>query len=297
MFNPLLTSFICVADCGSFSKAAEKLFVSSTSVMKQMNSLEAHLNLKLVERTNQGVFLTEPGKVIYKHAKYLIDYSARAIEEARQMEKTIETTFCIGTSILNPCKPFMDLWYQINENFPGYKLHIIPFEDDHNGILSEISALGEKFDFLIGACDSEQWRSRCNFLQLGSYQHCCAVSREHPLAKKKRLTIKDLYGETLMMVRRGDSKAVDRIRAEIEQHPEIKIEDTAPFYDMEVFNRCVQERNVMITLDCWKNVHPALVTIPVDWNFPIPYGLLYCKTPSDDILKLLDIIKKQIKCG
>ena len=38
--------------------------------------------------------------------------------------------------------------------FPEYKLHLVPFEDDHEGILSEIGKLGEKFDFLIGVCDS-----------------------------------------------------------------------------------------------------------------------------------------------
>lgn len=295
MYNSQLTSFICVADCGSFTKAAEKLFVSSTSVMKQINSLENHLNLKLMERTNQGIFLTEAGKIIYKHAKYMIAYSEKAVEEARQKTEATETTFCVGTSILNPCKPFMDLWYQVNKNFPGYKLHIVPFEDDHKGILSEVAALGEKFDFLVAACDSEQWLNRCNFQQIGSYQHCCAVSREHPLAKKERLTIKDLYGETLMMVQRGDSQMVDKLRDEIEHHPEIRIEDTAPFYDMEVFNRCAQTRNVMITLDCWKDVHPALVTIPVEWDYPLPYGLLYCKTPTDDIIKFLTIIKRQVK--
>ena len=294
MYNSQLNAFVCVADCGSFTKAAEKLFISSTSVMKQINSLENHLNLKLMERTNQGIRLTEAGKVIYKHAKYLFDYSQKAIEEARQKMETYETTFCVGTSILNPCKPFMDLWYQVNKNFPGYKLNIIPFEDDHQSILSEIAALGEKFDFLVGACDSEQWMNHCNFQQLGTYQHCVAVSREHPLAEKKRLTIKDLYGETLMMVKRGDSKHVDRIRDEIEKHPEIKIEDTSQFYDMEVFNHCVQTHNVMITLECWKDVHPSLVTIPVEWDYPIPYGLLYCKTPTDDIIKFLKIIENQI---
>lgn len=294
MYNSQLNAFVCVADCGSFTKAAEKLFISSTSVMKQINSLENHLNLKLMERTNQGIRLTEAGKVIYKHAKYLFDYSQKAIEEARQKMETYETTFCVGTSILNPCKPFMDLWYQVNKNFPGYKLNIIPFEDDHQSILSEIAALGEKFDFLVGACDSEQWMNHCNFQQLGTYQHCVAVSREHPLAEKKRLTIKDLYGETLMMVKRGDSKHVDRIRDEIEKHPEIKIEDTSQFYDMEVFNHCVQTHNVMITLECWKDVHPSLVTIPVEWDYPIPYGLLYCKTPTDDIVKFLKIIENQI---
>ena len=42
----------------------------------------------------------------------------------------------------------------------------IPFEDDHNGILLEIEQLGEKFDFLIGVCDSQTWLSMCDFLSI-----------------------------------------------------------------------------------------------------------------------------------
>ena len=37
MYNKYLEIFIQVADTGSFSKAAEKLYMSSTAVMKQMN--------------------------------------------------------------------------------------------------------------------------------------------------------------------------------------------------------------------------------------------------------------------
>ena len=113
----------------------------------------------------------------------------------------------------------MDLWYRINQVFPGYKLQIVPFEDDHQGILSEISALGTKFDLLVGVCDSALWLDHCQFLPLGSYQHCVAVSREHPLASRSCLTVQDLYGQTLMMVKQGDSPAVDTIRAEVSRHP------------------------------------------------------------------------------
>ena len=130
MFNPQLATFVCVADCGSFSQAAEKLYLSSTAVMKQLNALERHLELKLLERTRRGTVLTPAGR----------------------------SAFCVGTSILNPCRPFMDLWYRFCGHFPGYQLHLVPYEDDHQGILGEIGALGEKFDFLIGACDSRQWR-------------------------------------------------------------------------------------------------------------------------------------------
>ena len=294
MFNSQLTSFVCVADSGSFNKAAEKLFISSTAVIKQMNALEKHLNMKLFDRTNHGILLTPAGKVIYKHAKILFDYSEKAIAEALQTMTAELTTFSVGTSILNPCKPFMDLWYKVNHQFPNYRLHVVPFEDDHSDILSEISALGEKFDFIIAACDSRQWLNRCNFQQIGTYRHCIAVPREHPLAAKKSLTIQDLYGETLMLGKRGDSATVDSIRDEIEKHPLIKTEDTSQFYDISIFNHCVQTRCVLLTLECWADVHPALVTIPVDWDFSAPYGILYQLQPGDDIEKFVNAIKNSV---
>lgn len=75
MYNPLLMTFLAVADCGSFTKASERLYISSTAVMKQINALEQHLELKLVERTSAGIRLTPAGEVIYRDAKFMIDYS------------------------------------------------------------------------------------------------------------------------------------------------------------------------------------------------------------------------------
>ena len=155
MYNPMLDTFITVADYGSFTKAAAQLYISPTAVMKQMNALEQHLQLQLIERTPAGVHLTPAGNVIYRDAKFLMDYSKKSIAAANAAAHTYDTTFCVGTSLLNPAKPFMDLWYRVNKNFPDYKLHLVPFEDDHEGILSEIEKLGEKFDFLIGVCDSK----------------------------------------------------------------------------------------------------------------------------------------------
>lgn len=294
MYNPLLTTFACVADCGSFGKAAETLFLSPPSVMKQVNALEKHLGLRLFDRGPRGVRLTPAGRVVYRYAKQLFALSETALAEARREAERAETTLCIGSSLLNPCKPFMNLWYPISGAFPGYKLHIVPFEDDHAGILSEIAALGEKFDFLVGVCDSALWLDRCRFFQLGTYQHCIAVPRSHRLAGRKRLRVSDLHGETVMMVRAGDSPTVDGIRAELRRHPQITIEDTPQFYDIEVFNRCEQTRHPMVTIECWAEVHPALVTIPVEWDHPIPYGLLYALDPPDDVRAVLRALENHL---
>lgn len=290
MFNEKLTAFVCVADCGSFNKAAEKLYISAPSVMKQINALEKHLGLKLFDRTNHGIRLTPAGQVIYKHAKYLFAYSEKILEEAEKAQHADEMTFRIGSSLLNPCKPFMDLWYKVNSKFPGYNLRIVPFDDDHEDILSEIAALGDKYDFLLAACDSANWLELCNFKRLGEYRLCCAVSREHPLAKKELITFDELRGETLMMVKRGDSHAVDAFRRKAERVPSIHIEDTAQFYDIEVFNRCAQTKNVLLSLECWDSVHPGLVTIPIDFDRGVPYGVLYAKNAPADVLRFLSAL-------
>ena len=293
MYDPALDTFIAVAECGSFTKAAQRLYISSTAVMKQMNALERRLELKLLDRTPAGVRLTPAGEIIFRDAQFIIGYSKRSITDARAAMNTRNDTFRVGTSLLNPAKPFMDLWYRVNSEFPEYKLHLVPFEDDHEGILSEIGKLGEKFDFLIGVCDSRTWLSMCQFLPLGRYRKMVAVSRDHPLAAKERLEISDLYGETLMMVRRGDSGVNDFLRHDMEKnHPMIRIEDTAQFYDMAVFNRCAETQNVLLTIECWQDVHPGLVSIPVNWDYSIPYGLLYSKDAPEDVLKFVDAIEK-----
>lgn len=125
MYNQLLDTFITVADCGSFTKAAEQLYISPTAVMKQMNTLEKHLEVKLIDRTPSGIHLTSAGKVIYQDAKFMIDYSKKSILNARAALLRYDTTFCVGTSLLNPAKPFMDLWYRVNKEFPAYKLHLV----------------------------------------------------------------------------------------------------------------------------------------------------------------------------
>ena len=293
MYNRILDTFIAVADSGSFTKAADSLYISPTAVMKQMNTLEKDLNLVLMERTPSGISLTAAGAVIYRDAKFIIDYSKKSMADARTAMHLADTTFCVGTSLLNPAKPFMDLWYRVNKDFPEYKLHLVPFEDNHEGILAEISQLGKKFDFLIGVCDSKSWLSLCNFLPLGRYRKMVAVPREHRLAGKESITVEDLYGETLMMVKQGDSEVNDLLRSDLMiNHPKIHIEDTPQFYDMSVFNCCAESGNVLLTIECWQDVHPGLVSVPVSWDYSIPYGLLYSLEAPEDVYRFVHEVRR-----
>ena len=87
MYSPQIKTFILVADRGSLSKAAEDLFVTPASIMKQMNALEDRLHLKLLKRTNQGIELTDAGRYIYDAAKKIITESENAVQKARAIEQ------------------------------------------------------------------------------------------------------------------------------------------------------------------------------------------------------------------
>ncbi|MEH7418647.1 LysR family transcriptional regulator [Neobacillus drentensis] len=290
MYNRQIYTFIQVADCGSFSKAAEKLFISTVSVMKQINALESDIGVKLLERTNQGVFLTAAGSSIYHDAKQMIQASDSAIQRARQIAGEEQYVIRVGTSLLRPSKILIDLWSKIDGGNLPFQIKIVPFEDD---MISTVASLGKEIDCFVGPCGSIQWMKQYNVHLLGMNQCCIAVSRKHRLAKKKLLKWEDLYGETLMLVKRGEALVLDRLRDEIEaKHPEIHIIDTPNFYDADVFNKCEQMNYVMETLDIWAEVHPSLVTIPVEWDYEIPFGIVYANEPSKAFMAFIDTIKK-----
>ena len=58
MYNHQLDTFIRAAEAGSFSKAAEQMFITPTAVIKQINLLEDALDVKLFDRSHRGLTLT-----------------------------------------------------------------------------------------------------------------------------------------------------------------------------------------------------------------------------------------------
>ena len=119
MYNPQLTTFLAVTDGGSFTKAADALFITPTAVMKQINALEERLGFALFDRNNHGLRLTEAGKSFLQDAKYIVDYSDRAVEKAKEIDgKSNGQSIRIGTSIMTPAKFLSDVWSEIQKFDP-----------------------------------------------------------------------------------------------------------------------------------------------------------------------------------
>lgn len=291
--NEQLKTFVQVAESGSFSKAAEQLFISSTAVMKQMNLLERQTGTPLFNRTNHGVKLTEAGAAFIKDAEFMLQYYQESLIRMRQAAQANRHIVRVGTSMLNSCKVLIDLWNGISDLSPQIGISIVHFEDDAHTLPTTYRTIGQSFDIMVGPFLADRWKDYYRVLELGSYRFCFAVSRHHRLASQKTLSVTDLYGERLVVVNGGNCSVIHDIRDFlIENHPQIRIKEVPRLYDLDGFNRCEESNTVMLTLEAWADIHPSLVTIPSDLDFAVPYGLLYSLHPSEVVNQFIEIIKE-----
>lgn len=50
------------------------------------------------------------------------------------------------------------------------------------------------------------------------------------------------------------------------------MEEADYYYDLDTFNACEQNGTLLLTLDAWAEIHPSLITLPVEWDYTVPYG-------------------------
>lgn len=95
-----LKSFITVFDTGSFSKAAEKLYITQPTISNHISKLEDELNSKLLIRNKKKLLLTKQGKMIYKYALNLIQMEENVKNKLIEYNKSVSGDLIIASSTI-----------------------------------------------------------------------------------------------------------------------------------------------------------------------------------------------------
>lgn len=101
----LLRLFVAVAETGSFSRAAQSLWISQPAVSKGISELEHQLDLALLERGqggsrggSKGLHLTEAGSALLSHARAIFAIERTALEDVRARVGVQRGSLAIGAS-------------------------------------------------------------------------------------------------------------------------------------------------------------------------------------------------------
>ncbi|MBP3701828.1 MAG: LysR family transcriptional regulator [Lachnospiraceae bacterium] len=280
MYNKQLDTFIKVAELGSFSKAAEAMYITPSAVIQQMNHLEKELQIPLLQRTNHGTKLTKAGEILLRKSREMVHLDGEIRQQMAALREQDKKEILVGTSLLHKCRLLYEMWMRFGGEARGYRVRLIDMSSD--------AKLYSTVDIVEGIQDGEPWQRTRNFLGVCPTPVVCAVPRGHRLAEKKMLTYEDMRGETLVTIVQGMSKELDHLRMEASEHGVIVVDVRQ--YDMSVFSMCIMNGYLLQTPACWQDIHPDMVTIPCEWGYSHPYGFHYQQEPSGPVQDFLEFV-------
>ena len=187
---------VALAETRHFGRAAELCFVSQPTLSAQIKKMEEQLGVQLVER-GQSVRLTEIGERVVERARRIIE-EAREIEElARNVQDPLSGEIRVG--LIPTVGPYLlpHIAAALRTRFPRLKLLLVEHQTSR---LLELLKDGE-LDVAILALPLPGERVATRPLYTERFQ--VALPDDHPLAKRKRLALEDLDGQTLLLLEDG----------------------------------------------------------------------------------------------
>ena len=91
-------AFVCVSELGSFSKAAEMLFITQPAVSKRVAAMENSLSTKLFDRIGRRIILTEAGQTILPKCRLILSTIDDTTKIIHNLSGKVTGTLSIGTS-------------------------------------------------------------------------------------------------------------------------------------------------------------------------------------------------------
>jgi LysR family hydrogen peroxide-inducible transcriptional activator len=142
-----IKNVIAIAEEKSFSKAAEKLYVSQPALSQQILRLEDWLGVKLFARNSNSVTLTYAGKVFLEDGQTIVQLSDRIIKRMSDIQELKRGSLVVGVSPFYQKCYFSKVLPVFQNKFPGIKVSVI---EAYSEELADL-LLNGKLDLCIGA--------------------------------------------------------------------------------------------------------------------------------------------------
>ena len=182
-----LRYFVAVAELENVSRAAtQRLHVAQPSLSRQIRDLEKEVGVPLFDRTPRAVHLTDAGRAFLDHARAILHDADDAVAKARAIAGKRETELHAGVFPLVTARIMPRVLRHYQKAMPDVhvQLHEWPEERQLDAIRAGKLDLGIIIPPLTGG-----WRRQLRFEELMSLRVCLAVSRNHPFAQRKTVSL------------------------------------------------------------------------------------------------------------
>ena len=187
-----LKTFLEVVRLGSFSEVAKRLSVSQPAVSFQIQKLERDLGVRLIDRRQKTIALTDAGKRLLRFAEVVEKEHARLKRDLDQLREEVTGDIVIAASTI-----------------PGEVL-LPPILGEFKALHPAIGARVEASDSItvinrvqdgsydVGFCGVKPEGKELDYFKMADDEIVLIVSPEHPFARRRKVSPLELEGEQII---------------------------------------------------------------------------------------------------
>ena len=181
-----LNAFHAVATCGSFSKAAQKIYRTQSAVSIQIAKMEDTVNEKLFHRTTKTIELTDAGKIMLGYVSKIKTLLEEAEQEIMDMGNLERGRLIISTSDTTACYRLPTILQSYKAKYPGIEILV-----RNSTSLNTIEMVMQN-EVDIGIATLAYIKPDLEAIPMFPRQDVVICHPDHPLARKKEVFLKDL---------------------------------------------------------------------------------------------------------
>jgi len=182
-----LEYFVAVAEERNFTRAAERVHISQSGVSAQIRQLERELGADLFDRSARTATLTVAGKAALQHARAALAAAGAVSQAVGEVTDLIRGRLTVGMVMGCTLTPLFDALAAFHRAHPGVEIALL---EDNSDRLVEAVRVGAVGLALIGTAAASP--DGLDALTIISERLVVAVPAGHPLAKRRRVTLRDL---------------------------------------------------------------------------------------------------------
>jgi DNA-binding transcriptional LysR family regulator len=206
-----LEIFVKVAELGSFSRAAEALFLTQPTVSEHIRGLEEELGVRLLDRLGRGAAPTKAGQLLLGYARRILDLHREARQAVDQFQGRMSGELVVAASTIPGEYVLPALIGRFKEKYPDISISLLIGDTQRvvEWILegrAELAVAGGQID-----------HRALEYRELMPDELVLVVSAAHPWHGKKIATLEEVRAEPLIVRERGSGSrhALEKALAEV----------------------------------------------------------------------------------
>ena len=232
-----LKYMITVADTGTITEAANKLYISQPSLTNAIHELEKEMNIVIFNRTNKGISLSKEGEIFLGYARQVLEQAA-ILEDKYKGNDGGKKQFCVSTQHYSfAVNAFVDLIKKYGQDEYDFSLRETQTYEIIEDVAKMRSELGILFlnDFNETVINKILKSNELKFTQLFIAKPHVFISRKHPLAEKTIITNDELEIYPYLSFEQGEHNSFyfsEEIFSASERKKNIRVRDRATLFNL-----------------------------------------------------------------